>query len=285
MQTRRIIALLDVLGFSSLVGDQDFDGIFSGYVETIRKAILRTDKTVDYVVFSDSIVLISGGCEENDLLAIAEITSTLSFDMMINQGLALRGCISHGPVTYSNDDKDVVVAGVPIVEAYRYEQLQNWIGVIISPKTISSFPALIQLSNIGNINNPVDVNKIKLNFSWMMCIQRWGKVPFKEQGDFDGYALVPHDITSCDSDHIEKDLTRYITKLDQLQSFAPSVDIQEKYKNSKQFLIDVNRRWAAVWGSTICREILWANPVIESPDGSKTVTISPPARREVPTVL
>lgn len=285
MQARRIIALLDVLGFSSLVGDQDFDGIFSDYVETIRNAILRTDKTVDYVVFSDSIVLISNGCEEKDLLAIAEITSTLSFDMMINQGLALRGCISHGPVTYSNNDKDVVVAGVPIVEAYRYEQLQNWIGVIISPKTVSSFPSLTQLSNIGNINNPADVEKIKLNFSWMMCIQRWGKVPFKGQGDFDGYVLVPHDISSCDSDHLNNDLTKYIEKLDQLQSFAPSVDVQEKYKNSKQFLMAVNGRWMQVWRSEICRNILWANSVIESPDGSKSITISHPARREVPTVL
>lgn len=285
MQARRIIALLDVLGFSSLVGDQDFDGIFSDYVKTIRNAILRTDQTVDYVVFSDSIVLISNGCEEKDLLAVAEITSTLSFDIMINQGLAIRGCISHGPVTYSNNDRDVVVAGVPIVEAYRYEQLQNWIGVIISPKTVSSFPSLTQLSNIGNINNPANVEKIKLNFPWMTCIQRWGGVPFKGQGNFDGYVLVPHDISSCDSDHLNNDLTKYIEKLDQLQSFAPSVDVQEKYKNSKQFLVEVNKRWEQVWQSETCRNILWTKSVIELPDGSKSITISHPARREVPTVL
>lgn len=63
------VALLDVLGFSALVGADDGGLKVRRYLECLQGATV--ERKVDYVVFSDSIVLIAKGNSPESLVAVA----------------------------------------------------------------------------------------------------------------------------------------------------------------------------------------------------------------------
>src|SRR5438874_1384742 len=92
----RYIALLDALGFTAMVLGGGQDGRLRAYLETLR-AVLEDDSretAVDYVVFSDNIVLTTSDTEQS-LKALISGCSRLLGSMLENE-IALRGAITFG---------------------------------------------------------------------------------------------------------------------------------------------------------------------------------------------
>src|SRR5262245_14073421 len=62
---------------------------------------------------------------------------------MLEKEIPLRGAIAHGSLTRTKTKNGgVFVAGKPIVDAYRFETVQNWLGVMVAPSVLKKVPNL-----------------------------------------------------------------------------------------------------------------------------------------------
>src|SRR6516164_4868445 len=131
------VAFLDVLGFRALVGGIHADQRLNDYLETVDRAVKASGEHVlQYVIFSDSIVVNSKEDDEEAFESIVGARSAL-FAQFLQEEIALRGSVAHGEFIRSERSNGVFVAGKPIVEAYEYEQRQDWVGIILCPSTVS----------------------------------------------------------------------------------------------------------------------------------------------------
>jgi hypothetical protein len=227
------VALLDVLGFTETVlankhGEKmrDYLGCIS---ETTKEAGVKA------VVFSDSIVLTAGD-DEQALLDIIQTCSRL-LGRCLDQGIPLRGAISYGSVNRESLDDSVFIAGRAIVDAYRFEQAQDWIGVIVAPSAIE------QVKNLGErcdlrANN---LNAIRQNLDWGIYVQPFNEIPFKAGSsiqDYNGYAVVPTVQRNVAGNSLYDDLFPIIMRLDWLSLLAPNPETQQKYIRTSKWLFN-----------------------------------------------
>jgi hypothetical protein len=123
------VALLDVLGFTNLIGGENADQRVQAYLDCLKTATEGTE--VDFVVFSDSIVLTATD-EPDALFKVAGACSRLMHDLIL-QDIPVRGAIARGQILRDTVGDNVFVAGRAVVEAYHFEQQQDWIGVMLAP--------------------------------------------------------------------------------------------------------------------------------------------------------
>jgi hypothetical protein len=252
----RVVAFLDLLGFSELVSRNNFSAVLRLYFQQIRASVTGLSERLNYASFSDSLVIytneLSYDAAKDLLISIAD----LCFNLLTKHQLAIRGSITTGPLSFYRNGNDFVVAGSPIVEAYRYESQQDWIGVIVTPRLIEKLPNLVGYSDFGNLRSP-KVDLFKDQIHWKLSLQRCQSVPFKNSQQFIGLAIVPHSHTCNDSCHILDDLKEYHASLDSLLLIAPSPDAQQKYRNTMLFVEGVARLWDEVWKSDAFRKAMW----------------------------
>src|SRR5437016_4652190 len=91
------VALLDVLGFSALVSGGDEGGRLKIYLDCIRDTFAPSGSAspLEYVVFSDTIVITTHDDSESSFLQLLQKCSAL-FGRMLVRDIALRGAIAHG---------------------------------------------------------------------------------------------------------------------------------------------------------------------------------------------
>ena len=111
----RFVALLDVLGFSSLVSGDGRGERLQQYLQTLQEALdPRADgQTVESVIFSDSIVLTTYDDSERSFQALLLRCSRM-FGLMLQIEIPLRGAIAHGPFLRQGVPGGVFVAGKPL---------------------------------------------------------------------------------------------------------------------------------------------------------------------------
>src|SRR5438046_1020149 len=97
MHVRGYVALLDALGFSAMVAADPDGERLQAYLALLRAALGEdTDGLgVDYLVFSDSIVITTRDDSDESLKTLARKCSTI-FGLMLESNTALRGAIAHG---------------------------------------------------------------------------------------------------------------------------------------------------------------------------------------------
>src|SRR5690242_9223923 len=86
------LALLDVLGFSALVGGDISGQKVQGYLECLRRT--ETPDGVSFVAFSDSIILTAKGDDADAFLALSKTCSKLFLDLL-KQDIPVRGAIAY----------------------------------------------------------------------------------------------------------------------------------------------------------------------------------------------
>lgn len=262
MQSNRILLFLDVLGFSELVARQDFGELFDAYLSVIKETVDKINPKIKYVVFSDSIVVVSPEDNDSDLTDLVEVMGIISYRFLVEQNLPIKGCITSGKVTYKAVGKDVVIAGSPIVEAYRYEQKMDWVGGMISPNTARKYPFIsshLVVDSVRHVNEK-EAKAVVKHMGWNIAVQRYFGIPLKgskEEEHFEGFCIVPHQQTSIEASHVIEDLNRYHEALDELLLYAPEPGAQRKYKNTKLFISEVRSRWYKFWQSDIYRKEAW----------------------------
>ncbi len=209
---KKLVGFLDVLGFSELVKRSDFSAYFSKYTQIIKECVkVVHNQSIDYVVFSDTIVIVSQETKSyTDLRDIIEIVSLFSYRALTELGLPIKGCVSYGRVTYDRDEKDIVIAGPAIVEAYHFEQKQDWVGLMLSPNLVREFNLLPQhLVYRMSFNGQEKIDCLKDNFTFNASVQRTTSIAFKDGKCFEGFAITPHHKSSYTAEHLIEDLEHY----------------------------------------------------------------------------
>ena len=133
-----LIAMCDVLGFTNLVSATPLDEIYKRYMALltqlepnplfrIKPVTYEREIILDRVVFSDTILCWAPAGEAVEVLpvVIGQIMARAVGSMPLRAGLAFGECV----IDPAND----IYIGQPIIDAYRTEQAQEWMGGAFHP--------------------------------------------------------------------------------------------------------------------------------------------------------
>jgi len=238
------VALLDVLGFSDLAGGDHTGGRMGRYLECVRDTM--QGQAIDYVVFSDSIVLNAKVDNPEPLVAVAGACSRL-LGALLNEGIALRGAIAFGGFVRESFGESVFVAGRAVIDAYRYEKLQNWIGVMIAPSAVARVPDLRDRCRLPGDGVAVSFKDVEAMFPWPAIIRPCHAIPFHgsnpfEPSEFDGFAVVPTN-GALELAAVRDSIKAAMDRLAWLRTIAPTPDSQLKYQRTLNWLNQLHSRW------------------------------------------
>ncbi len=237
---RGYVAFLDVLGFSALVNSDESGEKVERYRHSIERATSSSD--VKSVVFSDSIVLTAEDVRPESFLTIAHACSTLMSDLLAAD-IALRGAIAFGRFTRSNVGEGVFVAGPALIDAYNWENKQDWVGIMIAPSALEAVSDLGARCNFDQAYQGTDS-------PWVATVQRCYSIKFHsslplETSTFDGFAVVPTNSQSAPAEILQSIRTS-IGHLQWLRMIAPSPDSQGKYQAALGWLRELEGHWRRV---------------------------------------
>lgn len=147
----RFVGLFDVMGFSAMVRSagerhealnrtmrdlhdaartaEKFAGSGDDRITQFAVASVASGQ-IKVVQFSDSIIVFTEDGESPAGMLI-QMAAQLLFNRALQNGVILRGAIARGTVTA--DFQRSIFFGVPIVDAYRLGQAQQWYGIAIHP--------------------------------------------------------------------------------------------------------------------------------------------------------
>ena len=143
-----IVAMLDILGYSSLIENNDVgentakildiinslpkNEVEKRYQKYDREKLKEVVSSISYLVFSDTILLTIEVDEKHNTLkgiywGVALQTLSNLFKSFLDNGLPLRGAVSYGEYI----TRDFCFAGKPIINAYRFGNTLNSAGILI----------------------------------------------------------------------------------------------------------------------------------------------------------
>jgi hypothetical protein len=245
------VAFVDVLGFSSRVLRDSSLDFFPAFTSLLERTISGLgDSGIGCILSSDSIVIYSEDSGEQSLLAVAKACSQLSFSLL-DLDLPVRGCLSHGSFSRVETQFGAVLAGRPIIDAYRYEEQQNWVGIMISPATIEAYPSLCEKQGLLLCRDAAEVRRFQEDYPWPLLIQQCTSIPFHhvselESNIYDGYAIVPTRPGDANPDDVVETIGLSIGQLRRLKSLAPDPQSQKKYAATMLWLEEVKSRWESM---------------------------------------
>jgi hypothetical protein len=243
------VAFLDVLGFSSrLAGDgaENFLQDYVGCFDSVLKLALYED--VNYVAFSDSVALTTGGSP-------AELKSLLSYcsavmGLMLEKAIPIRGAIAYGSYFRAAHTEGVFVAGKAIVEAYEYEKKQDWVGVMLAPSAVKQIPDLKEQCVIPDNMNETLWAGFEKRIRWAAFLQHWPLIPFHTERpdvfrEYEGFAVVPSN-GQANPAELRDSLGRSISALRQMKAIAPDPLAQNKFLRSEFWCKTAYDKWQIV---------------------------------------
>jgi hypothetical protein len=231
------VAFLDILGFSELVRRSSFDQEFEQYSNIICNTS-KSNGNLNYVIFSDSVVINTEGKTIKNLLSLVQMVAEVMHRFLVELEVPVCGCISGGHFSrIQSGNGDVMIAGIPIVEAVRYEEKQDWVGAILSPSVLKIVPDVKNLCGLNSCTCIGDAAKLRDKLPWPFLIQRYQTIPFHSTSNlseyiYDGFAVIPHLPPRSNPKLLFSDLKEYTEKLDILKMLAPNPMVQRKYQNS-----------------------------------------------------
>ena len=138
----RFVAFFDILGFGSWVESEGSKKVFT-YVRGFLNLMVRSslpgstvhqDMSVDiqksdigYINFSDSIVFYSRNDSYHCLKAMLTVCGEFMNVVICGPSRMLRGAIAHGE--FYADPKANAYVGKALIDAYKLEEDQNWLGL------------------------------------------------------------------------------------------------------------------------------------------------------------
>lgn len=132
----RYVLYLDILGFSNLIESRDAEEVY----ETINNALAAFEQWEELnqffrtIYFSDTFIFYqdSKGYSSGAFLDVYAIGGMV-LSALLAKGIPARGAISFGEFEVRSDDsgKHQVYFGRALIEAYRAEQRESWIGISI----------------------------------------------------------------------------------------------------------------------------------------------------------
>lgn len=162
MADQRVVAFLDILGFEKLLLETSLDDLSKKYealVNTARAQLFpmqfegeptlfqgrdRNRPWCNQHIFSDSIILIANDDTEFACLELLVYVWRIC-QTFLGFSMPLRGAITFGEI-YSNSTNNIFL-GKALLEAYKDEGRQDWIGVSILDSVMTRYNEICRLIN------------------------------------------------------------------------------------------------------------------------------------------
>jgi hypothetical protein len=126
----RFVGMFDMLGFKHMIESTALHDVVARakrFVQTARRATIvagpNCDDHLNVVVFQDTILVTTPTSSDADLKCCVHYACGL-IGFAFDEGFLIRGAIVRGEAHVEHD----MVVGRAIVEAYRMEQAQEWMG-------------------------------------------------------------------------------------------------------------------------------------------------------------
>ena len=129
----KIVAFIDVLGFSNLVFNDKIEPITQYYemiLTDFKEAAIKND--LKFLMISDSIVIHAPQKKDN-LFGVFKVLSSLQHRLLL-KGILIRGGISFGKL-YVNEADNIIV-GVGLINAYNLESKAIYPRIIVDRNII-----------------------------------------------------------------------------------------------------------------------------------------------------
>jgi hypothetical protein len=241
------VAFLDVLGFSALIADDQGTRI-QNYLDRLKQIFDDEPASpVDYVVFSDSIILTTQDESLAALQALLARCSTLLCVMLASE-IALRGAIARGPYITETTARGTFVAGKAIVEAFHFEGAQDWIGIMLAPSVIQAVPDLGARCRYQDPHAREIWVALTERLPWAAFVQPCSQIPFRAGGEaataYDGFAIVPSN-GNTEPVALRDSLSTTLQRLAWLKTLAPNPQAQAKYSHTVSWLSQIQGQWHA----------------------------------------
>ena len=190
----RFVAMLDIMGFKKIVENEatsEVAAIFRQIYDRIKEK--RYTDNLHITHFSDTILIVS----KNDSVESFEgvVNTAASFEnMMIANGYAINGCISHGGVTTESGNS----FGEPLANAHIQQEELFFYGITLDEKAEKKYEELARQHVLfSNGYGPFSTPDMIV----------WMKVPTKKTGWTDKYIVNWMDVFSMEINASNKPLT------------------------------------------------------------------------------
>jgi len=153
LNTGRYLLFLDILGFTELVESRSAEEIYAIIDDALRTFDRweELNKFFRTICFSDTFVFYQEpkGYDDRAFLDVYAMGGMV-LSALLAKGIPARGTISFGQFEVRSDSssKHQVYFGKALIEAYKAEQKENWIGITV----LESAWAPYEVKNTGNID-------------------------------------------------------------------------------------------------------------------------------------
>jgi len=199
------------------------------------------------VIFSDSIVVTTDSDSQEALQRIIEAVGEISSKLLCDLEVPVRGCITKGHFSrLVSDNGDMMIAGPAVIDAYRWEQDQNWIGSMLSPSVLRHDNNLRTRCEL--LQSAEEVTNFTDRWPWPFLLHRNWTIPFHcgdplNEQRYDGWVIVPRPQEATPGSGLQKAWGTYTEKLEELKALAPTVEAQRKYQKTLNWLGELQRDW------------------------------------------
>jgi hypothetical protein len=136
------VAYFDILGISNLMSIENDDPkaflIRLDYEETIgilRRSCEEYDHgSLDYCWFSDTFLMFTAD-DSPKSYSVIQFAAKIFINRCLYSRIPIRGAISVGSFMRSQDNRSFI--GNAFIDAYKYGEDQDWLGLIITPRGIT----------------------------------------------------------------------------------------------------------------------------------------------------
>jgi len=198
MRNQYLIAVCDILGFSTLVEKNSLDDVVSGALGWFRKALHHSlhkrdfpsevpaktafvgNEHVGVAWFSDTVLLYTRRDDDEAVQQLILTIGWLLFETMIGGNTRIRGGISYGEAYI--DEANSIFVGKPIVEAYRLEQQQQWSGAALTATGSNRIPEHIRSGQYADwwvvpydvpLKTGATLRTLAINWTWGFHDPTW----------------------------------------------------------------------------------------------------------------
>lgn len=235
------LAYFDLLGFSNKITKEDFTSEFSDYCKIIDEQVSRYRTKMFYNFFSDSVIIYTNKIDIQTFSELVQALNHIFFNLVNKMELSLRGAVSCGKFTIHKQNGNMMIAGQPMVDAYYYEEHQNWIGIMISPTVTDTLTEIFnRMTWFPFIPcNIKELEEQKLLW-WYTRLYYYNKIPWKNTGKEDskfiGYVIIPRIGPTDAFLAIKMNLLLFKYRIEYMKVKAPDTHVQKKYLETEDFL-------------------------------------------------
>lgn len=163
MIDKRLIAVCDILGFKKMIRSNPLGFFTANVISYFLKALyysvhkkdpppippslstLRHESSVGFAWFSDTVLMYAKDDTDESCRQLIETIAWLLFATNLTHPIKIRSGISYGEV-YLDEENEIFV-GAPIVDAYEFQEQQNWSGGALDKTAYARIPSVVIKTN------------------------------------------------------------------------------------------------------------------------------------------